>query len=177
MFDRLTSGLSTALKTLVRPRPPERGEHRRHGAARCGSRCSTPTSRFRVVKSFTEAIKARAIGVEVTKSLTPGQAFIKVVHEELVAAHGRAELRSQSARAAPGGRHARRTAGRRQDHDCRQARALADREAEQEGADGQHRRVSSGGDFAAADAGRSGGRGVCARRLPAKRRSRSPGAH
>jgi signal recognition particle subunit SRP54 len=37
-----------------------------------------------VVKSYTEAIKARAVGVEVTKSLTPGQAFIKVVHEELV---------------------------------------------------------------------------------------------
>ena len=40
-------------------------------------------SRCRVVKSFTDAVKARAIGVEVTKSLTPGQAFIKVVHEEL----------------------------------------------------------------------------------------------
>jgi signal recognition particle subunit SRP54 len=36
-----------------------------------------------VVKTFTEAVKARAIGVDVTKSLTPGQAFIKVVHEEL----------------------------------------------------------------------------------------------
>ncbi|HXA99714.1 MAG TPA: signal recognition particle protein, partial [Steroidobacteraceae bacterium] len=36
-----------------------------------------------VVKSFTDAVKARAVGVEVTKSLTPGQAFIKVVHEEL----------------------------------------------------------------------------------------------
>jgi signal recognition particle subunit SRP54 len=35
------------------------------------------------VKSFTDAVKARAIGVEVTKSLTPGQAFVKVVHEEL----------------------------------------------------------------------------------------------
>ena len=36
-----------------------------------------------VVKTFTEAVRARAVGVEVTKSLTPGQAFIKVVHEEL----------------------------------------------------------------------------------------------
>jgi signal recognition particle subunit SRP54 len=36
-----------------------------------------------VVKTFTDAVKARAVGVEVTKSLTPGQAFIKVVHEEL----------------------------------------------------------------------------------------------
>ena len=43
-----------------------------------------------VVKSFTEAIKARAVGIEVTKSLTPGQAFIKVVHEELVKLMGEA---------------------------------------------------------------------------------------
>ena len=32
------------------------------------------------------------IGVEVTKSLTPGQAFIKVVHEELVAPDGRCRV-------------------------------------------------------------------------------------
>ena len=37
-----------------------------------------------VVRNFVEAIKSRAVGIEVTKSLTPGQAFIKVVHEELV---------------------------------------------------------------------------------------------
>ena len=43
-----------------------------------------------VVKSFTDAIRARAIGVEVVKSLTPGQAFIKVVHEELVRLMGEA---------------------------------------------------------------------------------------
>ena len=38
-----------------------------------------------VVKSFTDAARARAIGTEVLKSLTPGQAFIGVIHEELVA--------------------------------------------------------------------------------------------
>jgi signal recognition particle subunit SRP54 len=43
-----------------------------------------------VVKTFTDALKARAVGVEVTKSLTPGQAFIKVVHEELVQLMGEA---------------------------------------------------------------------------------------
>src|SRR5271154_5846341 len=41
-----------------------------------------------VVKTFTDAVRARAVGVEVTKSLTPGQAFIKVVHEELTALMG-----------------------------------------------------------------------------------------
>ena len=41
-----------------------------------------------VVKSFTDAARARAIGAEVTKSLTPGQAFIGVIHEELTRVMG-----------------------------------------------------------------------------------------
>jgi signal recognition particle subunit SRP54 len=41
-----------------------------------------------VVKAFTEAARARAIGTEVTKSLTPGQAFIGVIHEELTRVMG-----------------------------------------------------------------------------------------
>src|SRR6202012_443268 len=36
-----------------------------------------------VVQTVHGAVQGRAVGVEVTKSLTPGQAFIKVVHEEL----------------------------------------------------------------------------------------------
>ena len=43
-----------------------------------------------VVKSFTEAARARAIGAEVTKSLTPGQAFIGIIHEELTRLMGAA---------------------------------------------------------------------------------------
>ncbi|MGE5624803.1 MAG: signal recognition particle protein [Bacillota bacterium] len=41
-----------------------------------------------VVKSFTEAARERAVGREVTASLTPGQAFIKIVDEELLKAIG-----------------------------------------------------------------------------------------
>jgi signal recognition particle subunit SRP54 len=37
-----------------------------------------------VVKEFIELIETKAIGVEVMQSLTPGQALIKVVHDELV---------------------------------------------------------------------------------------------
>ena len=37
-----------------------------------------------VVKSFIEKIQQRAIGEEVGKSLTPGQALIKIIHSELV---------------------------------------------------------------------------------------------
>ena len=37
-----------------------------------------------VVKPFISRIKERAIGEEVIKSLSPGQVFVKIVHEELV---------------------------------------------------------------------------------------------
>src|ERR1700731_4527715 len=82
MFDRLTASLSSALNSLA-------------GRGRLTDDNIAATVRevrlalldadvaLSVVKTFTEAVKARAIGVEVTKSLTPGQAFIKVVHEEL----------------------------------------------------------------------------------------------
>src|ERR1700726_732707 len=89
MFDRLTSSLSSALKSLS-------------GRGRLTDDNISDTVRevrlalldadvaLPVVKSFTEAIKGRAVGVEIAKSLTPGQAFIKVVHEELVRLMGEA---------------------------------------------------------------------------------------
>ena len=72
MFDRLTASLSSALKTLS-------------GRGRLTDDNISDTVRevrlalldadvaLPVVKSFTDAVKARAVGVEVTKSLTPGQ--------------------------------------------------------------------------------------------------------
>jgi signal recognition particle subunit SRP54 len=41
-----------------------------------------------VVKTFVDAVRARAVGAEVQKSLTPGQVFIKILHDELVAVMG-----------------------------------------------------------------------------------------
>ena len=41
-----------------------------------------------VVKSFIEQVKSRAVGVEVAKSLSPGQVFLKIVNEELVSVMG-----------------------------------------------------------------------------------------
>src|SRR5258708_14456806 len=82
MFDRLTSSLSSALKSLS-------------GRGRLTDDNISDTVRevrlalldadvaLSVVKTFTDGVKARAIGVEVTKSLNPGPAFLKVVHEEL----------------------------------------------------------------------------------------------
>lgn len=82
MFDQLTERLSAALQGLS-------------GRGRISDDNIADTVRqvrlalleadvaLPVVKTFTDAVRGRAVGVEVTKSLTPGQAFIKVVHEEL----------------------------------------------------------------------------------------------
>lgn len=39
---------------------------------------------FKVVKEFINRVKERAIGAEVTRSLTPAQQVVKIVHEELI---------------------------------------------------------------------------------------------
>src|SRR5690554_5730296 len=43
-----------------------------------------------VVKDFVEAVKQRAVGQEVSKSLSPGQMFLKIVQSELEAVMGTA---------------------------------------------------------------------------------------
>ena len=44
-----------------------------------------------VVKEFIDKVKERALGTEVTASLSPGQVFIKIVNDELVAVMGAGE--------------------------------------------------------------------------------------
>lgn len=39
---------------------------------------------FKVVRDFIESVKQRAMGSEVSESLSPGQQFVKIVHEELI---------------------------------------------------------------------------------------------
>ncbi len=41
-----------------------------------------------VVKDFVEKVKAKAVGREVLKSITPGQMVVKIVHDELIAMLG-----------------------------------------------------------------------------------------
>ena len=52
-----------------------------------------------VVKAFIERVKQKALGADVTASLSPGQAFVGILHKELVALmagdRGRFELRAQ----------------------------------------------------------------------------------
>jgi signal recognition particle subunit SRP54 len=48
---------------------------------------------LQVVKDFVARVKDRAVGEEVTKSLTPGQEVVKIVHEELTAMMGGGDSR------------------------------------------------------------------------------------
>ncbi len=54
-----------------------------------------------VVKDFTARVRERAVGEEVTKSLTPGQEVVKIVHEELTAVMGGGDSRLAFAGRAP----------------------------------------------------------------------------
>src|SRR3954447_8106987 len=47
---------------------------------------------FKVVKQFTSTVKERALGIEVSKQLNPGQQVIKIVNEELTALMGGASV-------------------------------------------------------------------------------------
>src|SRR5207249_10822209 len=54
---------------------------------------------FKVVKDFVARVRERALGADVTKSLTPGQEVVRIVHEELTELMG-----SGSSQLAFGGR-------------------------------------------------------------------------
>ncbi len=83
MFDNLTSRLTRTLDNLRgRGRITEEniGEALREvRVALLEADVALP-----VVRSFIDAVKAKAVGTEVSASLTPGQAFIGILHRELV---------------------------------------------------------------------------------------------
>lgn len=80
---------------------------------------------FNVVKDFVARISERAKGEEITKSVTPGQQVVKIVHDELVELMGAKNAKLDRVAQAAHGSHDVRFAGRGQDHDVRQARRTA----------------------------------------------------
>src|SRR6059058_1005471 len=48
---------------------------------------------FKVVKQFTDAVKAKALGQEVLQSLSPGQQVVKIVRDELIEMLGGTNVR------------------------------------------------------------------------------------
>ena len=87
MFDSLTERLTGTLKTI-------RGQGRlsesniKDALRELRQALLEADVALPVVKQFIAQVKERAIGQEVIGSLTPGQALIKVVHDELIAIMG-----------------------------------------------------------------------------------------
>ncbi len=83
MFDNLTSRLTRTLENL---RGRGRITEENIGAALREVRVALLEAdvALPVVRTFIDGVKAKAVGVEVASSLTPGQAFIGILHRELV---------------------------------------------------------------------------------------------
>jgi len=93
MFDSLTERLSTTLRALggkAKLTEDNIGDTLRE-VRRALLEADVALS---VVQGFLDAVRTRALGMEVSSALSPGQAFLKIVHEELVRVMGaeRAEL-------------------------------------------------------------------------------------
>jgi signal recognition particle subunit SRP54 len=87
MFDRLTERLSGAVNALTgRGRLTE--ENIGDALRQVRMALIEADVAVAVVKSFIDAVKVRALGAEVQQSLTPGQVFIKILHDELVKTMG-----------------------------------------------------------------------------------------
>ena len=56
---------------------------------------------YKVAKDFTASVTQRAIGENITESLTPAQMVIKIVNEELTALMGTSEARIHTASKGP----------------------------------------------------------------------------
>src|SRR6202161_3263401 len=82
MFDHLTARLSRTIESLRgRGRITEDNVAETLREARVA--LLEADVALPVVKTFIEAVKVKALGAEVLGSLTPGQAFIGILHEEL----------------------------------------------------------------------------------------------
>ncbi|PWB60311.1 MAG: signal recognition particle protein [Bradyrhizobiaceae bacterium] len=89
MFDTLSEKLSSVLDRLTRR--GALGEADVDAAMREVRRALLEADvALDVARSFIDHVKSRAVGVEVLKSVTPGQMVVKIVHDELVATLGAA---------------------------------------------------------------------------------------
>jgi len=83
MFQNLTERLSEAARSLSgRGRITE--ENIRDTVRQVRLALLEADVALPVVKTFIEGIREQALGAEVARSLTPGQAFVKIIHRELV---------------------------------------------------------------------------------------------
>ncbi len=90
MFDSLTERLDAALKKLTgRGKLSEADVDA--GLRELRLALLEADVNYKVARDFVARIRARAVGVEVMESLTPGQQLVKIVHEEMIALLGQRE--------------------------------------------------------------------------------------
>lgn len=87
MFDNLTDRLSSALKAL-RGQGRLSEENISDAMREVRSALLEADVALPVINEFIEQVKKRAVGVEVVGTLSPGQAVIKIVHDELITLMG-----------------------------------------------------------------------------------------
>ena len=97
MFDTLSDKLQSALGGLGRSgRLDEESVNKAMREVRLA--LLEADVNFEVAKDFTASVKERALGQDVTRSLTPGQEVVKIVHEELTTLMGSGDSRLVFAR-------------------------------------------------------------------------------
>lgn len=89
MFDSLSDRLSGALKTL-KGKGKISEDNIKDTLREVRMALLEADVALPVVKAFIGDVKERAMGAEVGKALDPGQAFIKIVNDELIKAMGEA---------------------------------------------------------------------------------------
>ncbi|MGH8253467.1 MAG: signal recognition particle protein [Steroidobacteraceae bacterium] len=87
MFDQLTGRLSAAMAAL-RGRGRLSEENIAETLREVRIALLEADAALPVVKSFIDAVKTRALGAEVSASLTPGQTLVGIIHRELVTVLG-----------------------------------------------------------------------------------------
>jgi len=83
MFDQLTDKLNQAFRSI---RGVARLNENNVSEALKSIRLALLEAdvNFKIVRSFTDNIREKALGTDVSRALNPGQQFIKIVHDELV---------------------------------------------------------------------------------------------
>src|ERR1700752_2490138 len=83
MFDNLTARLARSIEGL-RGKGRITDENITETLREVRVAWLEPVGGWRGVRTFINGVKAKALGAEVASSLTPGQAFIGILHTELV---------------------------------------------------------------------------------------------
>jgi signal recognition particle subunit SRP54 len=90
MFDSLTDKLGYALRNL-RGVARLSEENMEDALKEVRTALLSADVHFKVVREFIERVKTTCIGQDVTKSISPGQQIVKIIHDELVQLLGEGE--------------------------------------------------------------------------------------